>query len=86
MFVLFQNGDSDEMTSLEKRARLSSLSGHGRGRGGVSSLRRGAGLSLSIDASLKVLREALYLEIARKKQQENIARARQNKQILETIG
>ena len=50
------------------------------------SLRRGSGLSLSIDASLKVLREALYLEIARKKQQQHMARARHNNQLLETIG
>lgn len=50
------------------------------------SRRRASGLSLSIDASMKVLREALYLEIARKKQRQQMQRARQNQALLTTIG
>ncbi|KAK4294621.1 hypothetical protein Pmani_032767 [Petrolisthes manimaculis] len=48
--------------------------------------RRRSGLSLSIDASMKVLREALYLEIARKKQRQQLQRAQHNKALLNTIG
>lgn len=43
-------------------------------------------MSLSIDASMKVLREALYLEIARKKQRQQLQRAQHNKALLNTIG
>ncbi|XP_063847736.1 basic-leucine zipper transcription factor A-like [Scylla paramamosain] len=50
------------------------------------SRRRNSGLSLSIDASMKVLREALYLEIARKKQRQQLQRAQHNKALLNTIG
>lgn len=50
------------------------------------SRRRSSGLSLSIDASMKVLREALYLEIARKKQRQQLQRAQHNKALLNTIG
>ncbi|XP_069982876.1 uncharacterized protein [Penaeus vannamei] len=50
------------------------------------SRRRASGLSLSIDASMKVLREALYLEIARKKQRQQMQRARQNQELLTSIG
>ncbi|KAK3868204.1 hypothetical protein Pcinc_026392 [Petrolisthes cinctipes] len=48
--------------------------------------RRRSGLSLSIDASMKVLREALYLEIARKKQRQQLQRAQHNKALLNSIG
>ncbi|XP_064101482.1 uncharacterized protein LOC135212068 [Macrobrachium nipponense] len=50
------------------------------------SRRRSSGLSLSIDASMKVLREALYLEMARKKQRQQMQRARHNQELLTSIG
>lgn len=48
--------------------------------------RRTSGLSLSIDASMKVLRQALYLEMARKKQRQHLQRAQHNQKLLNDIG
>ncbi|XP_042215556.1 uncharacterized protein LOC121861710 [Homarus americanus] len=50
------------------------------------SRRRASGLSLSIDASMKVLREALYMEIIRKKQRQQMQRAQHNQKLLNSIG
>ncbi|XP_069157535.1 uncharacterized protein [Procambarus clarkii] len=52
----------------------------GPGRRGTS------GLSLSIDASMKVLRQALYLEMARKKQRQQMQRVQHNQKLLNDIG
>ncbi|XP_071538328.1 uncharacterized protein Dh44 isoform X1 [Panulirus ornatus] len=69
------SNSSFDNTNMAKRAWP-----HGLSR------RRNSGLSLSIDASMKVLREALYLEIARKKQRQQMQRAQHNKALLNSIG
>ncbi|KAF2355033.1 Corticotropin-releasing factor [Trinorchestia longiramus] len=53
----------------------------GAGMGG-----RGRGLSLSIDASMQVLRQALLFKSAMLKQRQQLSRARQNQEFLQTIG
>ena len=74
------------------RGLSSSLLGRGRGLTGATSLSgpgglgRGRSLSLSIDASMKVLRQALLFRSALLKQREQMSRARQNQEILQTIG
>ncbi|XP_076035125.1 uncharacterized protein LOC143021475 [Oratosquilla oratoria] len=57
-----------------------------RGRPSRYGRGRTNGLSLSIDSSMKVLRDALYLEIARKKQREQLRVAQQNREFLHSIG
>lgn len=47
---------------------------------------RGRSLSLSIDASMKVLRQALLFKSAQLRQQQQMSRARQNHEYLQTIG
>lgn len=74
-FLSSSNFDNSNSNSKAKRAWP-----HGFSR------RRTSGLSLSIDASMKVLREALYLEMARKKQRQQMQRARHNQALLTTIG
>lgn len=77
-----------------------SLSSGGLGRGSLSLGRssllgtgvsnypggRGRGLSLSIDASMKVLRQALLFKSALLKQREQLSRARENHEYLQSIG
>ncbi|XP_068211253.1 uncharacterized protein [Palaemon carinicauda] len=75
MMATNSNFDNNNNNSQAKRAWP-----HGFSR------RRSSGLSLSIDASMKVLREALYLEMARKKQRQQMQRARHNQELLTTIG
>ncbi|CAL4099817.1 unnamed protein product [Meganyctiphanes norvegica] len=74
--------DSDSMSNTMPFSKRGSW----RGLGARYARSRPQGLSLSIDASMKVLREALYLEIARKKQRQHQLRAAHNHQLLQTIG
>ncbi|XP_018022802.1 uncharacterized protein LOC108678823 [Hyalella azteca] len=47
---------------------------------------QGRGLSLSIDASMQVLRQALLFKSALLRQRQQLSRARQNQEFLQTIG